>query len=64
MTCSRLNRASRDCSPRGKRDEARATLAEIYNRFIGGFDTADLKDAKARLGEPGKKKGVVPAATR
>jgi hypothetical protein len=31
---------------------------------IGGFDTADLKDAKARLGELGKKKGVVPAATR
>jgi predicted ATPase len=35
----------------GKRDEARATLAEIYNWFTEGFDTADLKDAKALLDE-------------
>ena len=35
----------------GKRDEARAMLAEIYNWFTEGFDTADLKDAKALLGE-------------
>jgi len=35
----------------GKRDEARATLAEIYNWFTEGFDTADLKDAKALLEE-------------
>ena len=34
-----------------KRDEARAMLAEIYNWFTEGFDTADLKDAKALLGE-------------
>jgi len=33
----------------GKRDEARATLADIYNWFTEGFDTADLKDAKALL---------------
>jgi hypothetical protein len=33
----------------GKRDEARTTLAEIYNWFIEGFDTADLKDAKTLL---------------
>ena len=26
-------------------------LAEIYNWFIEGFDTADLKDAKALLDE-------------
>jgi len=26
-------------------------LAEIYNRFTEGFDTADLKDAKALLDE-------------
>jgi len=32
-----------------RRDEARATLAEIYNWFTEGFDTADLKDAKALL---------------
>ncbi len=31
----------------GRRDEARAMLAEIYNWFTEGFDTADLKDAKA-----------------
>jgi class 3 adenylate cyclase/tetratricopeptide (TPR) repeat protein len=33
----------------GKRAEARAMLAEIYNWFTEGFDTADLKDAKALL---------------
>jgi len=37
----------------GKRDEARATLAEIYGWFTEGFDTADLKDAKALLEELG-----------
>ena len=36
-------------SKQGKRDEARAMLAEIYNWFTEGFDTADLKDAKALL---------------
>jgi predicted ATPase len=35
----------------GRRDEARRTLAEIYNWFTEGFDTADLKDAKALLDE-------------
>jgi predicted ATPase len=33
----------------GKRDEARRLLAEIYRWFTEGFDTADLKDAKALL---------------
>jgi predicted ATPase len=33
------------------RDEARAMLAEIYNWFTEGFDTAGLKDAKALLDE-------------
>jgi len=33
----------------GRRDEARAILSEIYNWFTEGFDTADLKDAKALL---------------
>ncbi len=37
----------------GKRDEARAMLADIYNWFTEGFDTADLKDAKALLDELG-----------
>ena len=35
----------------GKRDEARTMLAEIYDWFTEGFDTADLKDAKALLDE-------------
>jgi predicted ATPase len=33
----------------GKRDEACAILAQIYGWFTEGFDTADLKDAKALL---------------
>jgi predicted ATPase len=37
----------------GKRDEARAILADIYDWFTEGFDTADLKDAKALLDELG-----------
>jgi len=35
----------------GKRDEARAMLADIYGWFTEGFDTRDLKDAKALLDE-------------
>jgi class 3 adenylate cyclase/predicted ATPase len=35
----------------GKRDEARAMLAKIYGWFTEGFDTGDLKDAKALLDE-------------
>ena len=35
-------------------DEARAALAEIYNWFTEGFDTADLKDAKALRDEMSK----------
>jgi predicted ATPase len=33
----------------GKRAEARALLAPIYNWFTEGFDTADLQEAKALL---------------
>ena len=35
----------------GRRDEARVMVAEIYNWFTEGFDTADLKEAKALLEE-------------
>ncbi len=35
----------------GRRDEARTMLAQIYGWFTEGFDTADLKDAKALLEE-------------
>jgi tetratricopeptide (TPR) repeat protein len=38
----------------GRRDEARTMLAEIYGWFTEGFDTADLKDAKALLDELAK----------
>jgi predicted ATPase len=36
---------------RGKRDEARELLASVYGWFTEGFDTGDLKEAKALLGE-------------
>jgi predicted ATPase len=35
----------------GRRDEARRMLGEIYGWFTEGFDTADLKEAKALLEE-------------
>jgi class 3 adenylate cyclase/predicted ATPase len=35
----------------GKRQEAYALLAPVYNWFTEGFDTADLKDAKTLLDE-------------
>ena len=35
----------------GKRDEARALLASVYGWFTEGFDTLDLKEAKALLDE-------------
>jgi predicted ATPase len=47
-TTTSLARLLRDT---GRRDEARAMLAEIYNWFTEGFDTADLKDARALLDE-------------
>ena len=43
-----LARVLRDTN---RRDEARVTLAEIYDWFTEGLDTADLKDAKALLDE-------------
>jgi class 3 adenylate cyclase/predicted ATPase len=36
---------------RGKRDEARELLAPVYGWFTEGFDTLDLKEAKALLEE-------------
>jgi predicted ATPase len=35
---------------RGKGDEARELLAPVYGWFTEGFDTLDLKEAKALLG--------------
>jgi predicted ATPase len=34
---------------RGRRDEARELLAPAYGWFTEGFDTRDLKEAKALL---------------
>jgi hypothetical protein len=34
-----------------RRDEGQKILADIYGWFTEGFDTADLKDAKALLDE-------------
>jgi predicted ATPase len=37
----------------GKPDEARELLAPVYGWFTEGFDTRDLKEAKALLDELG-----------
>jgi hypothetical protein len=36
---------------RGRRDDARTALGDVYRRFTEGFDTADLKDAETLLKE-------------
>jgi predicted ATPase len=45
-----LGRLRRD---QGRRAEARDLVAPVYNRFTEGFDTPDLKEAKALLDELG-----------
>jgi predicted ATPase len=45
MSMARLSRVQ------GKRDEARDLLAPVYGWFTEGFDTLDLKEAKALLDE-------------
>jgi predicted ATPase len=45
MSLARLLRGT------NRRDEARTMLAEIYKWFTEGFETADLKEAKALLDE-------------
>jgi predicted ATPase len=45
-----LARLHRD---QGRRAEARDLLAPVYGLFTGGFDTADLKQAKGLLDELG-----------
>jgi predicted ATPase len=44
---------SRLWQQQGKTEEARQMLAEIYGWFTEGFDTADLREAKALLEELG-----------
>jgi hypothetical protein len=53
MSCVRLRETRAAAYVTGCSDEARAMLAEIYEWFTEGFDTADLKDAKALLEELG-----------
>src|SRR5208283_359042 len=48
-SCGRLPVSPRLLASLGRRDEARAMLAGIYNWFTEGFDTADLKDARSLL---------------
>jgi len=43
----RRSRLRAKCCPAG--ELARATFAEIFGQFTEGFDTVDLKDAKALL---------------
>ena len=45
MSLARLLASQRRC------DEGRTMLSEIYGWFTEGFDTADLKEAKALLDE-------------
>ena len=40
---------SRLWQQQGKQQEARALLAQVYDWFTEGFDTADLQEAKALL---------------
>jgi len=53
-TATSLARLWRD---QGKRAQARALLAPLYAWFTEGFDTADLKDARALLDELGNHDG-------
>jgi hypothetical protein len=45
--------AARLLDKQGKLDETRTKIADIYNWFAEGFDTADLKEAKALLDQLG-----------
>jgi len=42
---------SRLWQKQGKKEKARRLLAEIYDWFTEGFNTADLKEAKALFEE-------------
>ena len=61
MNASEANEISMDCRAamsmarlwrdHGKREEARDLLSPVYGWFTEGFDTLDLKEAKALLDE-------------
>jgi hypothetical protein len=46
-----FRRRRRPWRDQGKRNEARDLLAPVYGWFTEGFDTLDLKEAKALLDE-------------
>ena len=46
-----LGKRAVDGREQGRQSEARDLLAPVYGWFTEGFDTADLKDAKALLDE-------------
>jgi hypothetical protein len=46
-------RALPGSADQGRHAQARDLLAPVYGWFTGGFDTPDLKDAKALLDELG-----------
>ena len=48
---SRRDEQARFRRDQGKRDEARELLAPVYGWFTEGFDTRDLKEARALLDE-------------
>ena len=45
----RLSASFDEARGQGKRDEARKLLSPVYGWFTEGFDTPDLKQAKALL---------------
>ena len=49
--CTAIEIARAIAARQNRRNEARSMFAEIYNWFTEGFETADLKDAKALLEE-------------
>ena len=53
MGAPRRHELARLWRDQGKRDEARELLAPVYGWFTEGFDTRDLKEAKALLDRAG-----------
>ena len=51
LGAARRNQSRPAVGNRGRRAQARDLLAPVYGWFTEGFDTADLKDAKALLDE-------------
>ena len=43
---------ARLCTTQGRHDEVRQLLAPVYDRFTEGFDTPDLRAARALLDGP------------